>query len=205
MRVTAGIVYGVLAVLELFSLRFMLNNAAITSVPIAWLFEMAIMLGAGVLCVWLLGGRNAVPINVRRAVVAGTTLVVIFELVSYSTHTEAINYTLTDWFPSLAQSPNTIYLLVVMILRLLLMILAAFFVQSACAEMDAEQAEDEAEDALEQLDEVMANIEKARENGLSEEEAAEVVTAVSEAEEELAEAMEQLDEAVEEMGEENKK
>ena len=202
MRWIAGVIYGLLALYEVFTLKEVLSGAAITNIPIAWLMELAVLLGAGIMAVWMLCGREIVKPEIRRAVVVATALVVLFELLTYEVQAGGIGYTLAAMFPNTMGAGSNLYQLIGMIVRLLLMILAAFFVQSASAEMDIEKAEADAEDAAEDLDEALNKAEAALENGVDEEEAAEVVKAVEEARQELAEALDEMDEALEEAEEE---
>ncbi len=203
MRWTAGVIYGVLALFEVLALRYVLANASISQIPVAWVFEIILLLGASVMAVWMLGGNAVVKPSARRAVVVATALVVLFELLTYKAQTDAILYSLGEWFPSMMQGGGSLYLLIAMIVRLLLLILAAFFVQSASAEMDMLKAGDDLEDALNEVDNAAKAVEDAVENGLDEETAENVLAEVEKAENDLTDAVAEMGTALEEAAEED--
>ena len=204
MRWTAGVLYGLLSLYEMFTVRELFLNAAITSVPIAWLFELLVLVGAGVMAVWLLGGNAALSQGVRRAVIVATTLVVVFELITYSVQVAPISYIIMTVFPSTATTGTSMHELIAMIIRLLLLILSAFFIQSANAQMDLDKAEEDILDAADNLDEAMTDVEKALTDGADPEDVSKAADAVEEAKKEMASALEEMDEAVAESESEKK-
>lgn len=143
MRLVAGIVYGVLAIYQMFAATFVFSYQAVTNLSIAMLYMGALIPAAGAMAVWLLAGKSAVPEKVRRGLVVATFLVICFELVTYTDQTGVINYTFQIWLPSVATSPIMQY--VGIALRLLLMILGAFFVSGARPEKVQNTVVDEVE------------------------------------------------------------
>ena len=152
MRRAAGVIYGIFVLVDMVVLRYIMNAASLVNMPMAWVLEMGLMLGAGVLAVYLLAGRAPLSELFRRGVVVGTILLLCFELITFTAQREALGYTLMEFFPNLANS-LMLYGLMSVILRILLMVLAMVFVCSASERLDKETEEpDEAEEPGEEAD-----------------------------------------------------
>ncbi len=126
MRWAAGGLYGLLAVYQMFLYKGILQQGNLTNVYFTWMYGLGLLLGAAAMCAWMFHGREALGEGARRAVVAGTFFCVVFELLTYSAQTDAINITLYMVQPSLVE--NTVALYTLMVLRLLVLIFAAFLV-----------------------------------------------------------------------------
>ncbi len=160
MRRISGIIYGVLAIYEMIVLRYIVQNAAIIDIPIAWLVQLLIMVSSGAMAAWLLAGDTAISKEKRRVVTVITALVVIFQLISYSTQALLMDYAVSMLFPTMEMTGTSIYQLIGMLIRMLLLVLGAFFVQSASEEMDnAEELKEAAEKEMADAEDALDNAE----------------------------------------------
>lgn len=150
MRWIAGLIYGLLAVYQMFICRELLGGANLTNATFSWLYAMALIFVASGMCVWMFAGKDVFSSNVQRGVVAATTMFCIFELMTYRDQTTLINYTLYTVFPSLYDSLFWQYAF--MMIRLLLMILGAFFLTSNRTELDFTSDKNEEEESEEDED-----------------------------------------------------
>lgn len=143
MRWIAGGIYAVLSVYTMLTMRFLLifsqnmNPIGIANYPAGWIVQLLLIFATGAAAVWMFSKKEYLSDSARRAIVIVTALIIAFELISYSSQTELIYYTLYVTFPKMAE--NKIWSLVFIVVRMLLYILAAFFVTSS---KDMEQIEE---------------------------------------------------------------
>ena len=158
MRWIAGVVYALLFTYQLYLVKIVLEMANLSNAYILWLGALLLMVGAGAMTVWMFHGREQLSPSSQRAIVSGTILCIIFELMTYSGQTELIKYAVYNVFPD--QVENTTLLYALMVARLLIMIFAAFVVTSTppkvkdMLEVDEESEDSEELDDAEEVDEI---------------------------------------------------
>lgn len=144
MRWTAGALYLALSIYQVFTMRTIITDVAVSSAAVAWVCGVMLAVCAGVMAVWMFTGKTVLSDAVHRAVVVGTSLVVVYEAITLSTQIKMIGYTIQKLMPG-NQAPvlytaegtlNELYLYFFVALRLVLIILAAFFVCSSKKSLD---------------------------------------------------------------------
>ncbi|MDL2324103.1 hypothetical protein LJC61_02985 [Ruminococcaceae bacterium OttesenSCG-928-A16] len=155
MRRVAGCLFGALAVYMMLCISFILGGASLANGPMAWVVELGLVILFAVYAAWLLAKDEEVSPALRRATVVGGVMVALFELINYKTLTDAINYTLSNWFPGdgLTQPDFGIWVFVMLAVKLLLLILAVFFVTSSSR--TPETAEEELEAMMEAVEDAI--------------------------------------------------
>ena len=78
----SAVLFGVLAVFQMFIVRYMMNNAALTGVPIMVLAEIAAAPVFAAACVWLFS-RDGVLSPVGKKVLAGSALFYLLFIAVY--------------------------------------------------------------------------------------------------------------------------
>ncbi len=150
MRFTAGILYILLAVYEMFITR---GNTLYYSVVNGTFVNILALLSApaaGAMAIWMFASKKVLPAGARRGVVIGTLLAVVYVMTTYTAQAAIVEYSMAWTFPSVFNNPDsdtTMFMYFFMILRLLIMILAAFFVTSSKESMNNASKEEKAEKA----------------------------------------------------------
>lgn len=145
MRRVAGVLYGVYALYQVYVSAYffwgdwMAGESA--TFPPAIAAELLFALAAAVLGVWLwAGGRQLSPVFCR-GVLAGTALLVVYELFMYNAHVYLITrqyewlaylsgHGYSFYYALLGWTGSAIAPLVIQLLRIVLLVLGAFFVMS---------------------------------------------------------------------------
>lgn len=174
MRRIAGVLYGVYAIYQVVLSVFYLWGAALlyNSVPIAAKIELFSALAAAVFAVWLLAGDSFAPAVVRRGVIPATTLMVLYQLVTYRLQTtllaeqieglgggltNLVNYGADSFYLDILKFlDKPMWQYVAIVVRLVLLILAAFFVISSKLEPELNKAIEN--DFLAMADEVVEDV-----------------------------------------------
>lgn len=142
MRITAGIVYLVLSVYQMLTTIVVLKNATLQMAPFSWMGAIAIAPLAGIMAIWMLSSNAPLSLGARRGTIAGTFLVIVFELLTYTEQVNIINYAFSQYIPSLYSADGSGFALkAALLVGLLLMILGAFFAASSSDSMAEEKEE----------------------------------------------------------------
>lgn len=126
-RIGAGVLYLVLAVFQMGLQYSVVQGTGFGTAYFTWTAAVMLIAGAGVMSAWMFSAFKPLKAGARRAILVGTLLAVVFELITFNSQATLINYTLQQLLPSLAGG-WIIYLFI--IVRLVIMILAAFFAGS---------------------------------------------------------------------------
>lgn len=141
MRWIAGGMYMLLAVYQLFTCLFLMENGSLGGLPVVYIFSILLSPLAAGFAVWLFSSRRVLSGAVRRGTVAATVFCVLFELFTYDLQTQAVSLTLQGVLNTESAHDNSVVLYVLVIIRLLLLILAAFFVTSSRKSLDLDVEE----------------------------------------------------------------
>ena len=135
----SAVLFGVLAVFQMFIVRYMMNNAALTGVPIMVLAEIAAAPVFAAACVWLFS-RDGVLSPVGKKVLAGSALFyLLFIAVYYDLEVNLILSGLSTLGQELANGLTPGYL--GMAAKVVLLVLAVGFAVTAPKEVLQEAAE----------------------------------------------------------------
>ena len=124
----SAVLFGVLAVFQMFIVRYMMNNAALTGVPIMVLAEIAAAPVFAAACVWLFS-RDGVLSPVGKKVLAGSALYLLFIAVYYDLEVNLILSGLSTLGQELANGLTPGYL--GMAAKVVLLVLAVGFAVTA--------------------------------------------------------------------------
>ncbi len=147
-RWIAGGIYMVFAAYQLFINNTVVQNAGFGNSPFSWAFAAVLVLIAAALAVWLFASEKPLSAGVARGVIVATVMTIVIQLLTLTSLSDSITYTLTELLPSIAESAVWKYIFIV--IQMMLLILAAFFVLSSRdATAEAEGKEEEAADKTE--------------------------------------------------------
>ena len=136
MRMTAGIFYSALFLLQTFLVRDLLLIAP-SSMPLGFIGAVLLAFAAAAGAIWMVSGSQPLSKGTVRALSLGSIFVIAVHLLTYTIQSELIKYFLTSTFQ--LQQENSIWIYVIVVVRLVLLLLAAFF---AAATRDNKQKED---------------------------------------------------------------
>ena len=102
--------FGVLTLFQMLTLRYLVTNGAISSVPIAVLVEVAATCLLGVLAVQIFSHEGVLAPAYKKAVTAGALLYLLFQTVYYDTQIQIILYSVAQFDQGVLQQPMPAYL-----------------------------------------------------------------------------------------------
>lgn len=129
MRTTAGVLYLVLSVYQMFLTRAVTLGSGFSKAYFTWIYAVALAVGAGVMAVWMFSSAKPVKAVARRAVTVGSILVIAFELITFPGQAVIINFTLQQSLAGIADQALWQYIFI--ILRIILVLAGMFVVMNA--------------------------------------------------------------------------